>query len=214
MAVAEGRAAGVGAGPAGGARGGRPEIVFGLVGALGTDLHLVGTALASALFGVGYTAEPVRVSDLIVDADIRGPGSRRAPVTQLDERMDQGDALREALSDGGAAAGLAVMRISAHRHERLEGAALVEPGDDVDAADHPQSGPYRQPAGHSPHGRDRAPLGGGPRGDRAPARTVVDGLCGQGWVPHAPRHRAETVNRVAYIRLTYAGAQPSVTAYV
>lgn len=47
-----------------------------------------------------------------------------------------------------------------------------------------------------------------------PARTVVDGLCGQGWVPHAPRHRAETVNRAAYIRLTYTGAQRSVTAYI
>jgi hypothetical protein len=47
-----------------------------------------------------------------------------------------------------------------------------------------------------------------------PARDVVDGLRAQGWIAHAPRHRPETVNRAAYVRMTYAGAKRSVTAYI
>jgi deoxycytidylate deaminase len=104
----------------------RPEIVVGLVGALGTDLQRIETALISALFSVGYRSQVVRVSDLIAEEEPRLPGARKIPKTAVDRRMDQGDALRRAVSHGAAAAALAVVRVAAHRRE----AAVNNPGVD------------------------------------------------------------------------------------
>jgi len=43
----------------------RPEIVIGLVGALGTEMNRVEDALSKALTSVGYSRRTVRVSELI-----------------------------------------------------------------------------------------------------------------------------------------------------
>ena len=74
----------------------RPEIVIGLVAALGTDLRRVETALAEALQFVGYRTTYVRVSDLIAEEEARLPARGGKPRTLIDRRMDQGDALRKA----------------------------------------------------------------------------------------------------------------------
>lgn len=96
----------------------RPEIVFGLVGALGTDLAQVERALSSALLSVHYSAQPVRVSELISQKyqDL-GLNQEDEPATALDLLMDQGDQLRQELGHGGAAAILAIAEISALRYE-------------------------------------------------------------------------------------------------
>ncbi|MEJ2888945.1 anti-phage dCTP deaminase [Actinomycetospora aeridis] len=96
----------------------RAEIVIGLVGALGTDLSTVETALSNALLSVGYRSGSVRISDLIKDAYARAGKPAAEPLTKLDALMDQGDALREAINHGGAAAGLAVTAISTQRFEK------------------------------------------------------------------------------------------------
>ena len=42
-----------------------PELIFGLVGAIGTDLSQVEDALRNALASVGYIAVPIKLSDLM-----------------------------------------------------------------------------------------------------------------------------------------------------
>lgn len=101
----------------------RPEIVIGLVGALGADLARTESAVAAALYCVGYRSESVRVSDLIAQEEPRLPQTRKPPLTRTDERMDQGDALRKAIMHGAAAAALAVIRISANRAQGAPGSA-------------------------------------------------------------------------------------------
>jgi hypothetical protein len=46
-----------------------PEIFFGLVGAVGTDLRSVGHQLKDELHRVGYSADIIRLSDLMLDTD-------------------------------------------------------------------------------------------------------------------------------------------------
>ena len=44
---------------------GHPELFFGLVGAIGTDLELIEQSLNNALSSVGYTTVGIRLSDLM-----------------------------------------------------------------------------------------------------------------------------------------------------
>lgn len=99
---------------------GRPEIVIGLVGALGTDLAGVEQALSHALLSVGYSHRTVLVSDRISSAydDLGLPELPEAP-TPIDRLMDLGDALRRHQSDGAVAAAIAVSAISEQRFEDL-----------------------------------------------------------------------------------------------
>lgn len=98
----------------------RPELVFGLAGALGTDLAKVETALANALMQVGYTKETVRVSERISSAyeDLGLPELPQS-MTPLDRLMDLGDELRKHRSDGAAAAAITIAAISEKRFEVL-----------------------------------------------------------------------------------------------
>jgi deoxycytidylate deaminase len=97
----------------------RGEVVIGLVGAMGTDMDRITHELAAAFTAVGYEADPVQVSTLIRDfmtfQKVKAP--KRKDGTKLDELMDLGDALREGLEHGGAAAVLAVGKIKNTRTE-------------------------------------------------------------------------------------------------
>lgn len=99
----------------------RHEVVIGLVGAIGTDLGSVSRAFRDSLSTVHYTGIEVRVSKLIADyfdeEKIQKPGSR----TAMDELMDLGDALREGLGHGSAAAALVAGDISSSRSEQTGG---------------------------------------------------------------------------------------------
>lgn len=103
----------------------RPEIVVGLVGALGTDVEAVDRAVKDALVGVGYRSETVRVSALISELAANSGMVFPEPVTKIDGLMDLGDALRQAVDHGAAAAALAVLGVSGLR----EGQDRAESGE-------------------------------------------------------------------------------------
>ena len=87
----------------------RPELVFGLVGALGTDLGKVEEALTHALLLVGYSRKTVRVSERITSAfDDLGLPELAETETPLDRLMDLGDELRRYRGDGDAAAAITI----------------------------------------------------------------------------------------------------------
>lgn len=98
----------------------RPELVFGLVGALGTDLAKVDEALSNALMQVGYASEKVRVSERISSAyeDLKLPELPEGE-TPLDRLMDLGDELRKHRNDGAAAAAISIAAISEKRFGAL-----------------------------------------------------------------------------------------------
>lgn len=98
----------------------RPELVFGLVGALGTDLGKVEETLTQALLLVGYSHRTVRVSERITSAyeELGLPGLPEAE-TPIDHLMDLGDALRRHRGDGDAAAAITIAAISEQRYEAL-----------------------------------------------------------------------------------------------
>lgn len=111
----------------------RPEIVIGLVGALGTEMGRVETALSGALTSVGYASRSIRVSELIASAygELELPEIPDAD-TDLDRLMDMGDRLREHHDDGGAAAAITVSEIARQREAEL-GEDAVEAGAEREA---------------------------------------------------------------------------------
>ena len=106
----------------------RPEIVIGLVGALGTEMNRVEDALSKALTSVGYSRRTVRVSGLISSTyeELGLPEIPQA-ATELDHLMDMGDKLRQHHDDGAAAAAITVSAIARRRFEEL-GQDEVEAG--------------------------------------------------------------------------------------
>lgn len=110
----------------------RPEIVIGLVGALGTDLARVEEALAHALLLVGYRHKTVRVSEKISSfyEELSLPALPKA-ATPIDHLMNLGDELRRYHDDGGVAAAIAVSAISKERYDELGDAAAD--GDERDS---------------------------------------------------------------------------------
>jgi deoxycytidylate deaminase len=93
-----------------------PELVFGVTGAIGTDLSLVCSVLREILREVGYEdAEIIRLSDLL--RSIEGnEGIPRSPVdVRTEQLMDAGDTLRRSLARGDAVALLGIPEIRARR---------------------------------------------------------------------------------------------------
>lgn len=96
-----------------------PELVIGLVGAIGTDLERVEEGLQRSLRSVDYRTEVLRLSRYFSDlgeAFHEEDPWRKIPDKPLDERykalMDAGDTLREHLQRGDAVALLGVARLS------------------------------------------------------------------------------------------------------
>jgi deoxycytidylate deaminase len=93
-----------------------PELVFGVTGAIGTDLTLVCSVLKEILREVRYDdAEIIRLSDLL--RSIEGnEGIPRSPVDiRTEQLMDAGDTLRRLLARGDAVALLGIPEIRARR---------------------------------------------------------------------------------------------------
>jgi deoxycytidylate deaminase len=95
-----------------------PELIIGLVGAVGTDLRMVTDALVSALDDFAYRAEVIQLSELLHEMD----WERDLPGKPIDEHisthMDAGDELRESWGNGDALALLCLSEI-ADRREKL-----------------------------------------------------------------------------------------------
>ncbi|MCU1588879.1 MAG: hypothetical protein JWP11_135 [Frankiales bacterium] len=97
----------------------RPEIVIGLVGALGTDLDPVQAALSDALRLVNYETEPLRISELISRLYSAAKQPPTGAQTMMEDLMQQGDLLRAAAGPDAAAA-LAVAEIRTRRAAKTD----------------------------------------------------------------------------------------------
>jgi cytidine deaminase len=105
-----------------------PELFFGLVAAIGTDLDRVTDILAGALADVAYDAEVVRLSDLLREIK-SGPALDETPRDRRYETyMAKGTYLREETGRGDALAVMAVRRIRQLRAgERTEQGSSASP---------------------------------------------------------------------------------------
>jgi deoxycytidylate deaminase len=94
------------------------EIFVGLVGAVGTDRRSIGQHLKDELHRVGYSADIIRLSELMLDTD-RFAHLRQLADGREDERinrlMDAGDEFRDAAKRGDAVALLALGRVGSIR---------------------------------------------------------------------------------------------------
>lgn len=97
----------------------RSEIVVGLVAAIGTDLDTVVVSLIAELKQVGYDSSVIRLSELLDETPVGGPGvlPDTRSVDYYEGRMDAGDNLRMRLKANDALAAFAVSKI---RHLREE----------------------------------------------------------------------------------------------
>lgn len=97
-----------------------PELFFGLVGAVGTDLGPVVTALTDALRTVAYSASEIVLSETLWEIDKWQGLPRRGTATEdvrIQTHMKAGSDFRDALKRGDA---LAVWALGAIREERAE----------------------------------------------------------------------------------------------
>jgi len=93
-----------------------PELIFGMVGAIGTELSQVEEALKNALASVGYVGVPIKLSDLM--RELKTPWSEfpdRDHPQYFDKAMDAGNQLRKKLQDGSVLAKLAIASIRRRR---------------------------------------------------------------------------------------------------
>lgn len=97
----------------------RPEIVIGLVGALGTNMDRVVEAIEKSLAEVDYDHTTIRLSHLLRDVPaLQGMPLKDTPYeAQLDSYMNAGNAWRNHLNRGDAMALLGMARIREHRSE-------------------------------------------------------------------------------------------------
>jgi deoxycytidylate deaminase len=96
----------------------RPELVFGLVGPLGTDLALVVKSLQKELEKVQYDSNEVKLSDLLSEIDgLKNSIVNSSEYDRIESRMNCGDELRETVG-GDALAILAMGKIQKIRMEK------------------------------------------------------------------------------------------------
>ena len=92
-----------------------PELVFGLVGAVGTDFDPVVNALRNSLGDVGYVrCEVIRLSRLLDQFDVwdgKVPSAGLPEDERIDRYMTAGNKLRELTKRGDALVGAAVEEI-------------------------------------------------------------------------------------------------------
>jgi cytidine deaminase len=94
------------------------ELVFGLVGALGTDMERISGMLHVALERMDYRTSEIRLSSLLREVDWDTPLKEHAKLdSYLAAHMDAGDRLREGWQRPDALALLAVAKISAERDQ-------------------------------------------------------------------------------------------------
>ena len=92
----------------------KPELFFGLVGAVGTDLYKVSAVLEHLLTDFGYVSTQVRLSAVL---DEIFPDLPKQPEElRIEKHMDAGDDLRTKTQLGGS---LAIMGISHVRAKRI-----------------------------------------------------------------------------------------------
>lgn len=92
-----------------------PELFFGLVGPLGTDLDEVYSSLSESLKKVGYSSEMITISESFSEiSGLNNRINRDSEFTRIESSMDVGDELRNKMG-GNAAAILAINQIQEAR---------------------------------------------------------------------------------------------------
>jgi len=92
------------------------ELVFGLVGALGTDIERISRLLHLALEAVGYSAREIRLSSLLRELQWDAPLHEHAKLdSYIAAHMDAGDRLRTEWGRADALALLAAAKIATER---------------------------------------------------------------------------------------------------
>jgi cytidine deaminase len=107
-----------------------PELVFGLIGAVGTDLAEVSRMLSEQLRRVNYTAYEVRVSSLLHSLDRYGSLASPSSSSEYDRikaHMKAGSSLREEVGKGEILALMSVSHIRLLRREHGQGADSDRP---------------------------------------------------------------------------------------
>jgi deoxycytidylate deaminase len=104
-----------------------PELFFGLVGAIGTDLELIQQSLQKSLMSVGYVAVEVRLSDLMRELNSDWYAFPARSDTDYYERaMDGGNKLRQDMNRADAMAALAMSSIRRRRKKNEAATEKVE----------------------------------------------------------------------------------------
>lgn len=96
------------------------ELVVGIVAPIGTALDDVVAALRAGLRDFAYESGVIRLSTLLDDTAVGGPGVLPGPSSGREyylQRMDAGDRLRERFESGDALAAYAISRIKSDRTE-------------------------------------------------------------------------------------------------
>ena len=96
----------------------RPELIFGLVSPLGTDLNLVSELLMKSLEKVRYTSEKIVLSDLLSEIDGLENDEKNSPeYDRIESRMNRGDELRNKVG-GDSLAILSMGKIQKSREKK------------------------------------------------------------------------------------------------
>ena len=103
----------------------KPELFFGLVGATGTELEKVMSALESSLSCVGYVTKPITLSDYFPRKKFGIKDVFRNDYYKIYNLQTAGDMYRERYCDGGATALLAVFEIRKHRENSFSLLSMV-----------------------------------------------------------------------------------------
>ena len=96
----------------------RPELIFGLVGAVGTDLGNATDVLETNLERVGYSVHKIRLSDEMRKFDSDGePSDKTSEYERIKSSMDKGDNIRKKINKKSTVAGIGVARIKEIRDD-------------------------------------------------------------------------------------------------
>lgn len=103
----------------------RPNLVFGLVGAVGTDLRAVSDDINQVMLAFGYDCHEIRLSGLITTTPLsksKRRGRRTMPEdARISGLMDAGNRIRAAAKDAGAVALLAIQEMYAVKATHVTG---------------------------------------------------------------------------------------------
>ncbi len=104
-----------------------PELFFGLVGAIGTDLELIRQSLQDALSSVGYTSVEIKLSDLMRELNPSWYSfPDRSDLSYFELAMDGGNKLRKDMERADAMAALAMSSIRRRRQKNEVASQQVE----------------------------------------------------------------------------------------
>ncbi len=107
-----------------------PELVFGLVGAIGVDMELVQNQVCDALTMVGYAPVNIRVTELMKEISTSVElDTSDDPLAHYESRIAYANAVRAKCGNDAALAALAIHRIRQHRKSVREGSSDASPDD-------------------------------------------------------------------------------------